>query len=161
MQLVEDAMKKLLISAALIALTGAAFAQHAAVTTIKPDAVKWADLPALPKGAQIATLIGDPTKPGELYVQRLKLPANYQVPPHTHPYPLQAITVIAGSVGYAHGDKFEKKGDLLKPGSVIVHPGTTPHYVWTGTEETILQLSGVGPGVGITYVNPADDPRKK
>ena len=35
----------------------------------------------------------------------------------------------------------------------------TNHFAWT-TEETIVQLNGVGPW-GITYVNPADDPRKK
>jgi hypothetical protein len=28
------------------------------------------------------------------------------------------------------------------------------------TEETVLQLHGIGPQ-GVTYVNPADDPRKK
>jgi hypothetical protein len=33
------------------------------------------------------------------------------------------------------------------------------HFAWTN-EETIVQLSGMGPW-GITYVNPADDPRKK
>jgi quercetin dioxygenase-like cupin family protein len=154
-------MKKLLISAALIALAGAAFAQHAAVTMIKPDALKWADVPVLPKGAQTATLVGDPTKAGELYVVRLKVPANYQVPPHTHPYAQQVITVISGSFGLGHGDKLEKKGELLKAGSVVIHAGMTPHYVWTGNEETIIQVEGIGPGVGITYLNPADDPRKK
>ena len=33
------------------------------------------------------------------------------------------------------------------------------HFAWF-TEETVLQLHGMGPQ-GITYVNPADDPRKK
>jgi hypothetical protein len=28
-----------------------------------------------------------------------------------------------------------------------------------GNEDTVIQLSGVGP-VGMTYLNPADDPRK-
>jgi hypothetical protein len=32
------------------------------------------------------------------------------------------------------------------------------HFAWTN-EETIVQLHGVGPWA-ITYVNPADDPRK-
>jgi hypothetical protein len=34
-----------------------------------------------------------------------------------------------------------------------------PHYAWF-TEETVLQLHGTGPQ-GVTYVDPADDPRKK
>ena len=32
------------------------------------------------------------------------------------------------------------------------------HYGWT-TEEAVIQGNGVGPA-GITYINPADDPRK-
>jgi hypothetical protein len=35
----------------------------------------------------------------------------------------------------------------------------TNHFVWT-QEEVIVQLNGTGPW-GVTYVNPADDPRKK
>ncbi len=34
------------------------------------------------------------------------------------------------------------------------------HYVWTTNEETIFQLQTIGP-IGIDYINPADDPRKK
>jgi quercetin dioxygenase-like cupin family protein len=152
-------MKKILITAALIILAGAAFAQHA--EPIKPDALKWVDVPALPKGAQAAVLIGDPAKPGELYIVRLKVPANYQVPPHTHPFATQILTVISGSLALGMGEKFEKKGELSKAGSVLVHSGKPAHYVWTGPEETIIQAEGIGPAVGIDYVNPADDPRKK
>jgi hypothetical protein len=41
---------------------------------------------------------------------------------------------------------------------VIVQPGTR-HFLWTA-EATTVQVHGVGP-FGITYVNPADDPRTK
>ena len=41
---------------------------------IAPDAVKWTENPAFPKGIQIATLVGDPTKAGETVVQRIKFP---------------------------------------------------------------------------------------
>ena len=40
----------------------------------------------------------------------------------------------------------------------IMDPKTN-HFAWT-KEETIVQVHGVGPW-GFTYVNPADDPRKK
>jgi hypothetical protein len=36
-------------------------------------------------------------------------------------------------------------------------PEGEAHYVWT-QGETIVQLHGIGPW-GITYINPADDPR--
>jgi len=151
-------MKKLLISVALIALAGSALAQDA-VTMVKPDGLTWKDNPALPKGAQFAVLVGDPTKAGGMVVQRVKLPANYQVPPHTHPY-AETVTVISGSLGSGMGEKFEKKGEMLKPGSLFALPAKHAHFVWTGNEEAIVQVQFVGPG-GIDYINPADDPRKK
>jgi len=33
------------------------------------------------------------------------------------------------------------------------------HFAWF-PEETIIQIHGLGPA-GITYINPADDPRKQ
>jgi len=64
-------MKKLLISVALIALAGSALAQDAMkATRVKPNELTWKDNPALPKGAQFAVLVGDPTK---AEMQRLSL----------------------------------------------------------------------------------------
>jgi hypothetical protein len=82
----EDDMKKLLIVATLLGLAGLVWAQDmiTKVTLVKPDALMWKDNPAIPKGAQVAVMLGDPSKAGEMIVQRMKLPANYQVPPH-HP----------------------------------------------------------------------------
>ena len=76
-------MKRLLFFGALIALAGSALAQEAMkAATVTPDALVWKDNPALPKGAQVAILVGDPTKAGEVVVQRVKLPANYLVAIH-------------------------------------------------------------------------------
>ena len=153
-------MKKLLVAATLIALASLAMAQDAMKSTWgTPDGLIWKDNPAFPKGAQTTNLVGDSTKVGELVVLRVKYPANYKLPPHTHPF-LEVATVISGTIGSSHGEKFEKKGDLLKPGSLWVYPAKHAHYAWTGDEEGILQVQFVGPG-GIDYVNPADDPRKK
>jgi quercetin dioxygenase-like cupin family protein len=150
-------MKKLLILAAMIASAGSALAQDA-VTLVTPDGLTWGDSPDMPKGGQVASLVGDPTK-AEVVVMRVKMPANYQVPPHTHPY-AETITVISGSLGNGMGEKFEKKGEMLKPGSFFALPAKHAHFVWTGNEEVIIQVQFVGPGV-IDYINPADDPRKK
>ena len=92
-------------------------------------------------------------------VQRLKLPPNYHVPPHIHPF-TEYGTVISGSFGAGVGETFERTGELLKPGSFCMHPAKHPHYGWTGDEGAIVQIHFIGPG-GIEYVNPADDPRKK
>ncbi len=154
-------MKKLILAAALIASASSASAQDIAKTmTISPDVLAWKDAPSLPKGAQYVILAGDPTKPGSMVIQRLKLPPNYQVPAHTHPH-VVFETVLTGSMGFGMGEKLDtRKGEMLKPGSLLLMPPGHAHYVWTGNEETIFQLQTLGP-IGIDYVNPADDPRKK
>ena len=63
---------------------------------ITPEAVKWTENPAFPKGIQIATLVGDPTKAGETLSQRIKFPANFTMPPHTHHFS-EVVTVISGN----------------------------------------------------------------
>jgi len=59
----------------------------------------------------------------------------------------------------AMGDDMEH-GVALKPGSVFILPAGHVHRTWTGDEETIIQLSFIGPSA-VTFVNPDDDPRKK
>jgi quercetin dioxygenase-like cupin family protein len=153
-------MNALLLSISLFLLIGGAAAEEVRHTNvIMPDAVKWTENPAFPKGIQIATLVGDPTKAGETVVQRIKFPSNFTMPPHTHPFS-EVVTVISGNIGTNSGEKPEKKGDLLKPSSMWVYPKGHAHYAWTGDTEAILQVQYTGPG-GIAYVNPADDPRKK
>ena len=151
-------MKALWMTMALIALSTPVIAQDKEIRAT-PDALTWKENPAFPKGVRIATLVGDPTKAGDVVVMRIKFPPNFQMPPHTHPYS-EVVTLISGPVGTSHGEKFEKNGDMLKPGSLWVYPAKHAHYAWTGNEEAILQVQFTGPG-GIDYINPADDPRKR
>ena len=149
-------MKALLLATTLLALTHTAWAQ--AVTTT-PESMKWQDNPALPKGGQGVVLVGDPTKAGEAVVYRVKFPANYLIPPHTHGY-AEAITVISGNVGFGLGEKADKTGAMLKAGTFITNPAQSPHYVWSGDEGAVIQVQYIGPA-GITYLDPKDDPHKK
>ena len=55
------------------------------------------------------------------------------------------------------GDDMEN-GVALKPGSVFVLPANHTHHTWTTDEEVIVQVNFTGPG-GVTFINPADDPR--
>jgi quercetin dioxygenase-like cupin family protein len=143
----------LLVSAASISAIAAE--DHIAVSA---DQLKWGPAPpAFPKGAQISVLAGDLTKEG-LYVIRLKLPVGYKVPPHTHPND-ENVTVITGTFNIGTGSTFdEKNGKALKAGGFVHMPKGMQHFAWF-TEETTIQLHGMGPQ-GIIYVNPADDPRK-
>ena len=126
-----------------------------AMKVVKADELVWKEHPVF-KGAQTVILVGDPTK-AETIVQRVKLPAHYKVPPHTHPYS-EVVTVLSGTYWNAMGD--DEKGVALKPGSVFVLPANHVHHTWTEDEEVIVQINFTGPG-GVTFVNPDDDPRKK
>ena len=127
-----------------------------AMKVVTADELVWKEHPVL-KGAQTVILVGDPTK-AETIVQRVKFPPHFKVPPHTHPYS-EVVTVLSGTYWNAMGDDMEK-GVMLKSGSVFVLPANHTHQVWTADEEAIIQVHFTGPG-NITYINPADDPRKK
>lgn len=140
--------------------TGKAKGHGGAVEVILvPDDLKWQDAPnALPPGAKLAVLEGNPMAKGP-YTMRLKLPAGYKIPPHWHNGP-EHVTVISGDFNLGKGDTFdESKGTNLPQGSFFMMKPKSHHFAWTGGE-TVLQLHGIGPWA-ITYVNPADDPRKK
>jgi len=156
-------MKTGLISVALIGLATSALAQDVfkldAMKVFKPDDLVWRDNPNFPKGAQIARLVGDASKP-EMFINRSKFPPNYKVPPHTHPVS-EVVTVISGGLWHAMGENCgAEKGELLKPAAIFALPAKHAHCVWTTDQETIVQIQGIGP-MGITYTNPDDDPRKK
>lgn len=141
----------------LTLLPGAASAmdQHVGVTA---DQLKWGPAPAaLPKGAEIAVVQGDPGKDGP-YVVRVRVPASYKVPAHTHPQD-ENVTVLSGSFNVGMGGKLdETKGQKLGPGGYFHAAKGMQHYAWF-TEPSVIQIHGVGP-FAIEYVNPADDPRK-
>jgi quercetin dioxygenase-like cupin family protein len=152
-------MRGSLVLAAVWTLAAPAYAiaqdHHA---TAQSDSLKWAAPAAYAPGAQLAVVRGDPTKEG-MYVVRLKVPSGFKIAPHTHPND-ENVTVLSGSFNIGTGDKLdESKGTSVKAGGYsFVMKGMT-HYAWF-TEDTVLQLHGMGPQ-GVTYVDPADDPRKK
>ena len=123
-----------------------------------PSDLKWTDVPSLPPGAKIATIEGSMSQAGPFTV-RLKFPANYQIPAHSHPA-IERVTVLSGTFHMGSGDKLDKsRTHALPAGGIMIIPAKSTHFAWTA-EETIVQLNGTGPW-GVDYVNPADDPRKK
>ena len=133
-------------------------AQTSGHIMVSPTDLKWADVPSLPPGAKIAVIEGPPTE-SVPFTFRLKLPANYRIPAHSHPA-IEHVTVISGTLNLGMGDKLdEAKTKPLSVGSVAIMQPKTNHFGWT-KEETVVQVHGIGPW-GLTYVNPADDPRKK
>jgi len=90
---------------------------------------------------------------------RLKFPPGSRLMPHTHPT-LEKLTVISGTLHQGIGETFDQAATETVPAGGFSYraPGI-PHFVWFD-EETVLQFHGTGP-FGLTYVNPADDPRNK
>ena len=123
-----------------------------------PDELKWVDIPSLPPGAKLAVIQG-PLNQAVPVTFRVKFPANYQLPAHWHPA-IEHVTVISGTFNMGMGDQLDRaKTKALTAGGVAIMQPKTSHFAWT-KDETIVQVHGMGPW-GVTYVNPADDPRKQ
>jgi quercetin dioxygenase-like cupin family protein len=131
---------------------------HSDHMMVKPNDLKWADVPSLPPGAKIAVIQG-PMNEAKPFTVRLKFPANYKIPAHSHPA-IEHVTVLSGTFNMGTGDKLDmKKTSALPVGSIAIMQPKTNHFAWT-KDETVVQLHGIGPWA-VNYVNPADDPRKK
>jgi quercetin dioxygenase-like cupin family protein len=153
-----------MFAAVLIALANPAWAadpiERLAVSDMQAfrlGQLDWQAETSLPPGAQSALLVGNPSQDG-VFVVMLKFPPNYPIPAHTHPFS-EVITVLKGKLGNGMGKTFDKaRGEVLQAGDSFALPAEHAHYVWTEDEETIVQLIATGPW-GISYLDPADDPR--
>jgi hypothetical protein len=124
---------------------------------VTPSDLKWTDVPSLP-GAKLAIIEG-PLNEAVPFTMRIKLPADYKIPPHWHPT-IEHVTVISGTFNLGMGDKLDpSKTTALAAGGVAIMQPKTAHFAWTN-DDTVVQVHGVGPW-GLNYVNPDDDPRKK
>ena len=144
-----------LLVAGLASIPAIAAEDHVAVSA---DQLKWGPAPpAVPKGAQIAILAGDPSKDG-LYVYRVKVPAGYKVPPHIHPND-ENVTVISGTLNIGMGGAFDEKKWASTEGRRVFYICPRACSTLPGLRRYDYSGARMGPQA-ITYVNPADDPRK-
>jgi mannose-6-phosphate isomerase-like protein (cupin superfamily) len=124
-----------------------------------PKEAQWGPAPPmLPPGASIAVLAGDPTKPAP-YTVRLKFPANYAIPAHSHPTD-EHVVVVSGALTFGMGEKLTKGAGTttLGAGGFALMPANMNHFAYTTAAESTIVLYGQGP-VEFKYVNPSDDPR--
>jgi quercetin dioxygenase-like cupin family protein len=147
-----------LTSAAFLLLSGPALSQGQHATALNPGNLKWGPAPAsLPKGAEAAVLSGNPTQPGSVTI-RLRMPAGYKVPAHSHPT-AEEVTVISGTFHVGMGDKLdEQKAETLGAGGFVSLPANMNHFAFA-TADAVVQINTQGP-LAIRYVNPADDPSR-
>ncbi|MGZ3404234.1 MAG: cupin domain-containing protein [Phenylobacterium sp.] len=111
---------------------------------IAPNEIHWTDTPG-GHGAQFATVLGDPSKPG-LYVMRAKFPPHVMDSPHWHSQD-RYVTVLQGTWATGTGPLFDPaKAVALGPGSVMKHPAKGVHWDGSGSDQTVIvQIMGMGP----------------
>jgi quercetin dioxygenase-like cupin family protein len=134
-----------LVIAALIAAAPLSLAIAAAGTpSITPaEKLSWGPAAGLPPGAQVAVLYGDPTAKGPFAI-RLKFPAGYEIPTHSHPTD-ELITVISGGGRMAFGEN-ASAGDAqpLALGAFMDLPAGAWHHLWIDAD-TVVELHSTGP----------------
>jgi quercetin dioxygenase-like cupin family protein len=92
----------------------------------------------------VEVLYGDPEKPGQPFVIRIRELAGGIIPPHKHPVD-ENITVLQGTLYFAVGEKFDRSAmKELKAGSYAFIPKGSTMFGWT-PEAAIVQVHGVGP----------------
>ena len=138
-------------------LTQAAAAEEAALIAARASELQWTAAPSVGPGAMIAVIEGDPKAAGP-FTFRLKLPANSSVGVHTHPA-TERVTVLSGSFYLGTGDTLDPaKAATYQAGDTLIIPAGVAMSAGTRSEAAVLQLHGTGPW-GISYHDPADDPR--
>ncbi|VVC75400.1 hypothetical protein AQUSIP_06900 [Aquicella siphonis] len=134
-------IKRMGLLVILCFLSAGVFANNIHVVRADGD-LKWIDMPN--SAGKYAIIAGDP-KREDLFVIRIKFPANYSIAPHYHDH-YEYDTVISGSCYIARGNEFKKRnGVLATAGTFVSIPPRLSHYGWTGPEGAVIQISGMGP----------------
>lgn len=108
-----------------------------------PDQIDWKG-PA--EGPQQAVLVGDPMKPGDLYVVLVKWTPHHMSRPHFHPN-ARYITVLSGTWWVGTGTKYEPDKTVPMPaGSFVTDLPKGIHYDGAKDEQAIIEIVGIGPG---------------
>jgi quercetin dioxygenase-like cupin family protein len=104
-------------------------------------------------------LAGNPTQ-AVPYAVRLKFPANYAIPAHSHPTD-EHVVVVSGALTFGMGDSLTKgaANKTLATGGFALMPANMNRFAYTAAQETTIVLCGQGPVEFRKVVNPADDPR--
>jgi quercetin dioxygenase-like cupin family protein len=127
-------------------------------TASKPAALTWGPAPAaFPEGAKMAVVSGDPGKAASFTVE-LSMPDGYRIPPHFHPTD-ETVEVKKGTFLVGMGDSLDvSKTNAMEVGAKGSLPAQAHHYAFA-KGATVVSVTAMGP-FAMTYVNPADDPRK-
>ena len=145
--------KQFSVIAALLFIHGSIlFSQELPKGAIRffPEGILWIDAPpSLPPGAMISVLEGNPQQEG-IFTMRVKFPPYYKLPAHTHPKD-ERVTVLEGAVFVGFGNAIDTaNAQKFTVGSYYLNPVNEAHYVFTGEEGVIFQVTSLGPW-GLVY----------
>jgi hypothetical protein len=130
--------------AGMLSISSAAELNPAAVIYKMPDQIPWGPVNAA--GAQVAVLVGDPSKPGFYAVYNKWTKGNHFSHPHFHPND-RYIVVMQGTWWVGSGTKFDPEhGTTPMPaGSFVTHFGKQVHWDGAKDEDAVLLIMGEGP----------------
>ena len=128
----------------MLSIGSAAELNPAALSYKLPDQIPWGPVNAA--GAQVAVVVGDPTKPGFYAVYNKWTKGNHFSHPHFHPND-RYIVVLQGTWWVGTGPKFDPEhGTTPMPaGSFVTHYGKQVHWDGAKDEDAVLLIMGEGP----------------
>lgn len=136
---------KLKLSMLVLMIAGVFSVNAAEPTVLAPDQLSWSV--DQKTGLARADLLGGRDKPG-LFVQRMKMPAGFRAPRHTHDGPLNG-TVLSGALHMRFGTESEAR--IILPGGFLEIPAGLEHEEWT-EGPTEIEVRGIGPQKTIPVV---------
>jgi quercetin dioxygenase-like cupin family protein len=110
-------------------------------------------------GISQAVMFGDPSVPGQIYIVRNKFAPGTFSAPHFHPE-ARYILVVKGTWWVGSGPVQDlNTATPVKAGGFVVHHPNKIHWDGAKDEETIVQITGIGPS-GTTRVDESGQPKK-
>jgi quercetin dioxygenase-like cupin family protein len=100
--------------------------------------------PLRPMTGDVEILSGDPEKPGEPFVMRIRELPGTIIPPHRHPVD-ENITIVQGTWYFALGEKWDRSAlTELRAGDYAFGPKGSSMFGYC-PDGAIVQVHGVGP----------------
>ena len=94
--------------------------------------------------SDVEILYGDPSRPGEPFVMRIRELPGTVIPPHSHPVD-EHITVVSGTWYFALGDTWDPaRLEPMEAGAYAFAPAGSVMYAHS-PEAAVVQVHGVGP----------------
>src|SRR5258708_11293290 len=126
--------------ASILTLSSAAELNPAAVIYKLPDQLPWSPVDA--RGAHIAVVVGDPTKPGFYAVYNKWTKGNHFSRPHFHPND-RYIVVLQGIWWVGSAPKFDPANTTPMPAArFVTHFGNKVHWDGAKDEHPVLRIIG-------------------